>query len=112
MLFAAASLMVYTWSPSHPMHSAPSFSFSKNCVPSCDARSGMYSMIAILTLQCLSSASSTMAGSSDLDSRSMPITLFTSSSLLMMDRRTSGNSSLSSWRKMGRRCSMVAALPR
>ena len=63
----------HTWSPSHCMHKAPSFS-SKNSTPSWLARSGIYSIIASRTRQCLSSASSTIAGRRDCESKSIPIT--------------------------------------
>ena len=102
----AASRIEKTVSPSQLMHRLPSFS-SKNCTPSWLASKGMYSMMASRTRHCLSSASCTMAGSSDCESSSMPITWLTSSSLEMMCRRTSGNSSLSICRNMGRRCAMV-----
>mmetsp|Transcript_22927 Transcript_22927/g.74696 ORF Transcript_22927/g.74696 Transcript_22927/m.74696 type:complete len:332 (-) Transcript_22927:495-1490(-) len=110
-LLEAASRMEYTWSESQPRQRAPSFS-SKKFMPSCEARSGMYSMMARRTRQCRSSARSTMAGRSDWERRSTPITWFTWSSFEMMLRRTSGNSSLRRTRKMGRSWSMVAALPR
>lgn len=55
------------------MQRAPSLS-SKNPTPNWLANRGMYSMIAKRTLQCLSSASSTIAGSKDWDRRSIPIT--------------------------------------
>mmetsp|Transcript_5020 Transcript_5020/g.12753 ORF Transcript_5020/g.12753 Transcript_5020/m.12753 type:complete len:205 (+) Transcript_5020:521-1135(+) len=121
---AAASRMLYTRSLSHAKHSwlscpsfaapapAPSVFWNRKAVPICDASSGMYSMMASRTRQWMSSARSLMAGSSSWDSRSTPITWFTWSSLLMMLSRTSGNSSLSSVRKMGSSWSMVCALPR
>lgn len=62
-----------TLSCNHCMQRAPSLS-SKNPTPNWLANKGMYSMIASRTLQCLSSASSTMAGNNDCDSRSIPIT--------------------------------------
>lgn len=55
------------------MHRAPSLS-SKNSTPNWLASKGMYSIIASLTLQCLSSASLTIAGNRDWDKRSIPIT--------------------------------------
>ena len=61
-LMVAASLMEYTESSSHLRHWGPSFS-SKKSAPSWLANKGMYSMIARRTRQCLSSASSSIAGS-------------------------------------------------
>jgi len=153
------------------MQRAPNLS-SKNPTPNWLANKGIYSIIASRTLQCLSSASSTMAGNKDWDNRSIPITCknslinktlkyllcwvyicvacifkdinkqvlrvklirgkekvfkslkefwklkqlqktrttwFTWSSLLMMFRRTSGNSSFRRDRKIGRSCSIVAS---
>ena len=55
------------------MQRAPSLS-SKNPTPNWLANNGIYSIIASLTLQCLSSASSTMAGNKDWESRSIPMT--------------------------------------
>eukprot|EP01139_Manchomonas_bermudensis_P007002 Amastigsp_a179038_389.p4 type:complete len:147 gc:universal Amastigsp_a179038_389:1406-966(-) len=103
--------MVYTQSPIHVRQRFPSFS-SKMSTPSCCARSGMCSMIARRTRHCESSASSITAGSSDCESRSIPMTSLTASSLEMMFKRTSEKSSLSSWRKIGSKCSIVAAFPR
>lgn len=160
-----------TLSCNHCMQRAPNLS-SKNPTPNWLANKGIYSIIASRTLQCLSSASSTMAGNSDWDNRSIPITCknsliniwhwnvffgkyiyvghpeirqkqtgsvlnwyqkkgnsfqefisilkikttpetkttwFTWSSLLMMFRRTSGNSSFRRDRKIGRSCSIVAS---
>lgn len=57
----------------------------------CPANRGMYSMMARRTLHFASSASSTIAGSSDCESWRMPITSFTQSRLEMMLRRTSGH---------------------
>ena len=64
---------IQTLSCNHCMQRAPSLS-SKNPTPSWLANKGMYSIIASRTLQCLSSASSTIAGNNDWDSRSIPIT--------------------------------------
>jgi len=64
---------IQTLSCNHCMQRAPSLS-SKNPTPNWLANKGMYSIIASRTLQCLSSASSTIAGNSDWDSRSIPIT--------------------------------------
>lgn len=88
----------------------------------------MYSIIACRTRHCLSAASSTIAGSNDCDKSSIPITsaqcqrsprydktdkpLLTCSNLLIIFNRTSGNSSLSKWRKRGSKCSIVASFPR
>jgi hypothetical protein len=47
---------------------------SKKPTPNWLANKGMYSIMASRTLQCLSSESSTMAGRSDCDSKSIPIT--------------------------------------
>lgn len=126
-LCVAASRMEKTVSPSHPMHRLLSFS-SKNLTPSWLASRGMYSMMARRTRHCLSSARLTMAGSSETDRGSMPMTFkslayqgfsrfhgmghsfvpwLTSSSFEMMWSLTSGNSSLSIWRNMGRRWSIV-----
>lgn len=69
----AASRMEKTVSPSQLMHSVLSFS-SKNWTPSWLARSGIYSMMASRTRHCLSSASCTIAGRSDCERSSMPIT--------------------------------------
>jgi len=55
------------------MKSAPSLSSIKP-TPNWLANKGMYSIMASRTLQYLSSASSTMAGRSDCDSKSIPIT--------------------------------------
>lgn len=62
-----------TLSCNHCIQRAPSLS-SKNPTPNWLANKGIYSIIARRTLQCLSSASSTMAGNKDCDSRSIPIT--------------------------------------
>ena len=123
----AASRMLKTVSPSQLMHRLLSFS-SKKVTPSWLASSGMYSMMARRTRHCLSSANCTMAGSSDCERSSMPMTdddlaqpkggkggsrlapLFTSSSLEIMWRRTSGNSSFSICRNMGSRCAIVLFL--
>ncbi|TNN38569.1 hypothetical protein EYF80_051262 [Liparis tanakae] len=82
-------------------HSAPNFStsFIRLQVAAsrmaytriCPANRGMYSMMARRTLHLASSASSTMAGSSDWESWRMPMTSFTQSRLEMMLRRTSGH---------------------
>lgn len=123
-----------TLSCSHCMQRAPSLS-SKNPIPNWLANRGTYSIIASRTLQWRSSASSTIAGNKDCDSKSIPITCrkryfghqsnkqaikvakrntrdvqqtwLTWSSLLMMLRRTSGNSSFRRERKIGSRCSIV-----
>mmetsp|Transcript_18894 Transcript_18894/g.46381 ORF Transcript_18894/g.46381 Transcript_18894/m.46381 type:complete len:212 (-) Transcript_18894:905-1540(-) len=107
----AASRIVYTLSASHVMHIFARRS-SKNWTPIWLASSGMCSMIARRTRHCLSSASSIMAGSSDCDSESTPMTLFTLSSLLIMLSRASWCSSLSSERKSGTSCSIVWFLPK
>lgn len=91
-LTVAASRIAKTLSMSHCIHKVFSFS-SKTSTPcmreqlksgrkwdwalmltSCSARSGMYSMMANLTLHLASSANSTMAGSSDCASWLIPIT--------------------------------------
>lgn len=53
-----------TLSCNHCMHRAPSLS-SKKLTPNWLASNGIYSIIASRTLQCLSSASSTIAGNKD-----------------------------------------------
>mmetsp|Transcript_9169 Transcript_9169/g.15667 ORF Transcript_9169/g.15667 Transcript_9169/m.15667 type:complete len:220 (-) Transcript_9169:838-1497(-) len=107
----AASRMEKTVSPSQPMQRLLSLS-SKNSLPSCLARSGMYSMMARRTRHWRSRASSTMAGRRDWERSSMPMSLLTSSSLEMMLRRTSGKSSLRRMRKMSRRYLRVFSRPR
>mmetsp|Transcript_21702 Transcript_21702/g.42636 ORF Transcript_21702/g.42636 Transcript_21702/m.42636 type:complete len:215 (+) Transcript_21702:510-1154(+) len=84
---------------------------SKNLTPSCSARSGICSMIASLMRHVLSSASLTIAGMSDCDSRSMPITWFNELSVEMIFNRTSGLLSLRSNRYSGRKLSIVESLP-
>mmetsp|Transcript_12530 Transcript_12530/g.45057 ORF Transcript_12530/g.45057 Transcript_12530/m.45057 type:complete len:285 (+) Transcript_12530:1518-2372(+) len=59
----------------------------------------------------MSSARSLIAGRSSCESKSTPMTWFTWSSFAMMFRRTSGNSSLRSVRKMGKSCSIVWSFP-
>ena len=122
-LCVAASRIEKTVSPNQPIQRAASFS-SKNLTPNWLANNGMYSIMASLTRHCLSSASWTIAGRSDCERSSMPITNYvrseiihryfenyapwlTSSSFEMMWRRTSGNSSFSIWRNIGRRWSIV-----
>ena len=111
-LCVAASRIEKTVSPNQLMQSAANFS-SKNCTPSWLARRGIYSMMANRTRHCLSSASWTIAGSRDCERSSIPMTVhkklvgisqetresimpwLTNSSLEMICKRTSGNSSLS-----------------
>lgn len=69
------------------MQRAPSLS-SKNFMPNWLANSGMYSIIASLTLQCRSSASSTIAGNRDWESRSIPITCIHSSHHVKRDQHS------------------------
>ena len=70
----AASRIEKTVSPSQLMHKLLSFS-SKNVTPSWLASNGIYSIIANRTRHCLSSASWTIAGSSDCERSSMPMTV-------------------------------------
>lgn len=120
----AASRIEKTVSPSQLMQSVLSLSSKKSC-PSWPASNGMYSMMANRTRHCLSSANCTMAGSSDCDRSSIPMTeensapitdhwpgevdspLLTSSSFEIMWRRTSGNSSFSICKNIGKRCAIV-----
>ena len=69
-------------------------------------------MIASRTRHCLSSASVVIAGSREDESFSMPITLLTCSSLEIMFNRTSGKSSFSICRKIGKRWLIVSFLPK
>lgn len=78
----AASRTENTVSPNQEMHSCNSLS-SKNSTPSWEAKNGMYSMMAKRTRHCLSSASSTMAGSKENDSRSTPMTIWNGVSLVV-----------------------------
>ena len=71
----------------------------------------MYSIIACLTLHCLSSANSNMAGKRAFDKYSTPITSFTNCNLEMMFNLTSGNSSFNNCKKIGNKFSIVSSLP-
>ncbi|KAH3687372.1 hypothetical protein WICPIJ_001649 [Wickerhamomyces pijperi] len=62
---------------------------------------GMYSMMASLTLHCLSLANSEMAGNKESANRSIPITSLTIFNLEMMFNFTSGNSSFNMVRNIG-----------
>mmetsp|Transcript_52869 Transcript_52869/g.129702 ORF Transcript_52869/g.129702 Transcript_52869/m.129702 type:complete len:225 (-) Transcript_52869:875-1549(-) len=108
----AASRMENTQSPSQFKHRSPSFiSLSKNSFPSCRASRGMCSMMARRTLQLRSSARSTMAGRSSLESLSMPMTNETLSSRAMTFSRTSGYSSFKSTKTSSSSSFTVASLP-
>mmetsp|Transcript_24732 Transcript_24732/g.62465 ORF Transcript_24732/g.62465 Transcript_24732/m.62465 type:complete len:212 (-) Transcript_24732:866-1501(-) len=109
-LAMAAPLTVDTESASHVMHILASLS-SKKAAPSCDARRGICSIMARRTRHCLSSASSMIAGSSDCDRESTPMTWLTLSSLEMMLSLASWCSSLSSDRNSGTSCSIVWFFP-
>mmetsp|Transcript_37828 Transcript_37828/g.96705 ORF Transcript_37828/g.96705 Transcript_37828/m.96705 type:complete len:213 (+) Transcript_37828:372-1010(+) len=109
-LVMAAALTVDTESASQAMHILASLS-SKKAAPSCEARRGMCSMMARRTRHWRSSASSMMAGRSDCDRESTPITWLTESSFEIMLSLASWCSSLSSDRKRGTSCSIVWLLP-
>mmetsp|Transcript_16739 Transcript_16739/g.57137 ORF Transcript_16739/g.57137 Transcript_16739/m.57137 type:complete len:236 (+) Transcript_16739:423-1130(+) len=83
----------------------------KNSEPSWEASSGTYLMMASLTRQWRSSASSTIDGMRLVHRFLTPITWFTLSSLEMMLSLTSGKSSASSPRNTGKSLSMVASFP-
>ena len=65
--------------------------YGAHILTSWPASSGIYSMMASLTLHLASSASSTMAGRRDWESWRIPITSFTQSKLEMIFKRTSGH---------------------
>jgi len=106
----AASRIEYTQSPNQDIHKLPSFS-SKNWTPNWLASNGICSIIAKRTLHCLSSASSTIAGSKDWDNNSIPITLLTKSNLDIIFKRTSGISSFNNCKNNGNKFSIVDSFP-
>mmetsp|Transcript_15037 Transcript_15037/g.21283 ORF Transcript_15037/g.21283 Transcript_15037/m.21283 type:complete len:307 (-) Transcript_15037:915-1835(-) len=110
-LCAAADRMLEISSPSQPTQSDESFSLKKS-LPSCWASIGTCSIMASRILHFPSCARSRMAGNSDCDSKSTPITSFSADSDEIKFKRTSDAASLSRRRTGGTKCEIVASLPK
>mmetsp|Transcript_7929 Transcript_7929/g.19495 ORF Transcript_7929/g.19495 Transcript_7929/m.19495 type:complete len:217 (+) Transcript_7929:570-1220(+) len=111
MLVVAASRIVAMSSPSQLTQIEDSLSVKKS-FPNCLASWGVCSIMANRILHFPSCAKSTIAGKSDCDNKSTPMTLFKLSNDDIRLRRTSDAASRNKSRMGGTKCVMVASFPK